>query len=76
MISLPTASRKAIHFARWSFAGDAIAYTICWLNPHSGWFLAFLQSALHSSRTHIKLKIAPPHPTPRRLATIDATQSP
>ena len=76
MISLPTASRKAIHLPCWSLAGDATACPIACLNPHSGCFFGFLQSALHWSRTHIKLKSLPAQPLPSRLATVDATKSP
>ena len=76
VISLPTDSCKAIHLACWSFAGDAIAYPIACLNPHNGCFFGFLQSALHWSRTHIKLKSFPAHPLTRHLATVDATNSP
>jgi len=57
VISLPTTSRQAVDLACWSFAGDATAYPIDCLNPHSGCFFGFLQSALHSSRTHTKTKI-------------------
>jgi hypothetical protein len=76
VMSLPTASRKAIPLARWSFAGHATAYPSLCLNPHSGWFFAFLQSALYSSPTHIKLISSPAQPTPLGLDTVDATQSP
>ena len=76
VMSLPTASRKAIHFASWSFAGHATAYPILCLNPHSRWFFPFLQSALHSSPTHIKLISSPAQPLPPSLATVDATNSP
>jgi hypothetical protein len=76
VMSLPTASRKAIHLAYWSFAGDATAYPILCLNPHSGWFFAVLQSALYSSPTHSKLKSSPAQTSPLRLATGDATNSP
>jgi hypothetical protein len=76
VMSLPTASRKAVHFARWSFAGDATAYPIVYLNPHSGWFFPFLQSALHWLPTHSKLKSSPAQPTCLGLATVDATNSP
>jgi hypothetical protein len=76
VMSLQTASRKAIHFARWSFAGDATAYPILCLNPHSGWFFAFLQSALHWLPTPRKLKSSPVQPLPPSLATVDATNSP
>jgi hypothetical protein len=72
VISSPTASLKAIHLACRSFTGDATACPIPCLNPHSDCFFAFLQSALHSSRTHIKLKSSPAHPMPRPLATVDA----
>ena len=76
MMSLPTASRKAIHFARWSFAGDATAYSILCLNPHSGCFFALLRTTLRCSRTHIKLKSSAAQPLPRHLATVDAPNSP
>ena len=76
MMSLPTASRKAIHLARWAFAGDATAYPSLCLNPHSGWFFAFLQSARYSLPTHSKLKLSPAQPTPLGLDTVDATNSP
>jgi len=76
VMSLQTASCKAIHFARWSFAGDATAYPILCLNPHSGWIFAFLQSAPHCLPTHIKLKSSPAQTSPLGLATVDATNSP
>jgi len=75
-MSLPTASRKAIHFVRWLFAGDATAYPIASPNPNSGCFFASLQTALYSSPTHIKLKSSPAQPSPLDLATVDATKSP
>src|SRR5262245_66530626 len=74
VMSLPT--RKAIYFARWSFAGDATAYPILCLNPHSDWFFAFLQSALHWVPTHSKLKSTPVHNLPPSLAHVDATNYP
>jgi len=76
VISLPTTSRKAVDLACWSFAGDATVYPIAGLNPYSGCFFSFLQTALHWSRTHIKLKSSPLQPRPLGLATVDATNSP
>jgi hypothetical protein len=76
VMSLPTASRKATHFARWSSAGDATAYPILCLNPYNDSLFAFLQSALYSSPTHITLKSSPAQPTSLGLATVDATKSP
>jgi hypothetical protein len=76
VISLPTASRKAIHIVSRSSAGYGTAYPIPCLNPHSPWFFAILQSALHWSRTHIKLKSFPTQPQPPGLVTVHATQSP
>jgi hypothetical protein len=57
VISLPTTSRKAIHSARWSFAGDAIAFTNFCLNPHSGCFFIILQSARSNDRASHQTKI-------------------
>ena len=76
VMSLPTASRKAIHLACWSVAGDATAYPIPSLNPHGGCFFAFLQSAPHWSPTHNKLKSSPAQPLPPPWATVDATKPP
>ena len=76
MISLPTASCKAIHLAYWSFAGNGTAYPIPCLNPYSGRFFAFRQSALAWPRTPIT-----PISTSYILlsplwVTVDATNSP
>ena len=76
MMSLPTASRKAIHLACWSFAGHATAHPILCLNPHSGTFFAFLQSPIYSSPTHIKPKSSLVHPLPPGSATDGPTHSP
>ena len=76
MISLPTASRKAINLACWSFAGNGTAYPIPCLNPYSGRFFAFRQSALATPRTHITPISASYILLSAIWATADATNSP
>ena len=76
MISLPPASRKAIHSACRLIAGYATPCTICCLNPRSGCFFAFLDSTLHWSCTHIKLKLSPAQRVSPHSATVHLRQSP
>jgi hypothetical protein len=76
VISLPAASRKAIHLACWSSAGYGTPHPVTRLNPHSARLFTFRQSAIASPRTHIKPKSSLAQPLPPGLATFDPTKPP